>query len=224
VTCGDESISRVELERRSNRLARAYAELGVTEGRYVTVALANSVEFFVACAAIWKLGATPQPVSYRLPDRECQAIVELAQQIPAWVIQLHNDLPVEALQALRCSLAPRKLLGKVSVEGPAALLRAREISGCIDALLLDSCDRTSNRMGGTGLVHDWNLSAQIVRESPVPVILAGGLTSANVAKAIDLVHPWGVDVNTGVKADAGGKSAERCRQFVSASKAESGGG
>jgi phosphoribosylanthranilate isomerase len=155
---------------------------------------------------------------------EPQAIVELAQQIPAWVIQLHNDLPVEALQALRCSLAPRKLLGKVSVEGPAALLRAREISGCIDALLLDSCDRTSNRMGGTGLVHDWNLSAQIVRESPVPVILAGGLTSANVAKAIDLVHPWGVDVNTGVKADAGGKSAERCRQFVSASKAESGGG
>ena len=94
----------------------------------------------------------------------------------------------------------------------------------IDALLLDSCDRTSNRMGGTGLVHDWNLSAQIVRESPVPVILAGGLTSANVAKAIDLVHPWGVDVNTGVTGDAGGKSAERCRQFVSAAKAATGEG
>lgn len=78
VTCGDESIGREEFERRSNRLARAYAELGVTEGRYVTVALANSVEFFVACASIWKLGATPQPVSYRLPDRERQAIVELA--------------------------------------------------------------------------------------------------------------------------------------------------
>lgn len=78
VTCGDETIDRLELEHRSNRLARAYAALGVTQGCYVTVALANSVEFFIACVAIWKLGATPQPVSYRLPDRERQAIVELA--------------------------------------------------------------------------------------------------------------------------------------------------
>lgn len=78
VTCGSESVTRAELEFRSNQLARAYADLGVTQGRYVTVALANSVEFFVACTAIWKLGATPQPVSYRLPDRERQAIVELA--------------------------------------------------------------------------------------------------------------------------------------------------
>ncbi|MGA0878828.1 MAG: AMP-binding protein, partial [Ilumatobacteraceae bacterium] len=78
ITCGEESITRVELESRSNRLARAYADLGVTQGRYVTVALPNSVEFFVACVAVWKLGATPQPVSYRLPDRERQAIVELA--------------------------------------------------------------------------------------------------------------------------------------------------
>lgn len=78
VTCGDESITRAELEVRSNRLARAYAELGVSQGRYVTIALPNSVEFFVACVAVWKLGATPQPVSYRLPDRERQAIVELA--------------------------------------------------------------------------------------------------------------------------------------------------
>lgn len=78
VTCGDETITRSELESRSNRLARAYARLGVTQGRYVTVALANSVEFFVACVAIWKLGATPQPVSYRLPDRERQAIIDLA--------------------------------------------------------------------------------------------------------------------------------------------------
>lgn len=78
ITCGEDSVTRSELEARSNRLARAYADLGVSQGRYVTVALPNSVEFFVACVAVWKLGATPQPVSYRLPDRERQAIVELA--------------------------------------------------------------------------------------------------------------------------------------------------
>jgi bile acid-coenzyme A ligase len=78
ITCGDESITWTELESDTNRLARAFAALGVTKGSFVTVALPNSIAFFEACVATWKLGATPQPVSYRLPDRERQAIVELA--------------------------------------------------------------------------------------------------------------------------------------------------
>ena len=78
VTCGDRTVDRREFDRLSNRLARAYRELGVSPGRYVTIALPNSVDFYVACAAVWKLGAVPQPVSWRLPDRERQAIVELA--------------------------------------------------------------------------------------------------------------------------------------------------
>jgi phosphoribosylanthranilate isomerase len=146
------------------------------------------------------------------------AITELAQQVPAWAIQLHSDLSCEALHQLRRTLAPRKLLGKVSVEGPGAVARALEIDNFVDALLLDTCDRATNRVGGTGLVHDWNLSSQIARQSRVPVILAGGLTAANVVEAIDRVHPWGVDVNTGVKGDAGRKSAVRCGQFVCAAK------
>ncbi|MFF5477702.1 AMP-binding protein [Streptomyces sp. NPDC012935] len=78
VTCGAQTISREQLERRSNRLARAYARLGVEQGDFVTIALPNSVEFYLATVAIWKLGAVPQPVSWRLPLRERQAIVELA--------------------------------------------------------------------------------------------------------------------------------------------------
>lgn len=150
-------------------------------------------------------------------------IVELADQVPAWVIQLHGDLSIDALQYLRPRLTPRKLLGKVSVEGPEAVMQAREIHRFVDALLLDSCDRSTNRVGGTGLVHDWKLSAQIVHESPCPVILAGGLTAANVTAAIDFVAPWGVDVNSGVKGEGGGKSVERCREFVSAVKGAMGG-
>jgi len=78
VTCDDRTITRGELDRRTNRLARAYEALGVGEGDLVTIALPNSVEFYEAAVATWKLAATPQPVSYRLPDRERQAIVELA--------------------------------------------------------------------------------------------------------------------------------------------------
>src|SRR3954468_4452857 len=78
ITCGERSITSADLESRTNRLARAYEALGVTKNSFVTVGLPNSIEFFEACVAAWKLGATPQPISYRLPDRERQAIVELA--------------------------------------------------------------------------------------------------------------------------------------------------
>jgi bile acid-coenzyme A ligase len=78
ITCGDQSITWKDFESSTNRLARAYAALGVTPNSFVTVGLPNSIEFFQACVAVWKIGATPQPISYRLPDRERQAIVELA--------------------------------------------------------------------------------------------------------------------------------------------------
>jgi bile acid-coenzyme A ligase len=78
ITCGEESVTRQELRERTNRLARGFAELGVREGSLVTIALPNSIGFLEAAIAAWKLGAVPQPVSNRLPDRERQAIVELA--------------------------------------------------------------------------------------------------------------------------------------------------
>lgn len=78
VTCADDAITFAELHRRTNLLARAYASLGVEAGDMVTIALPNSVEFLVACVAVWKLGATAQPCSPVLPERERQAIVELA--------------------------------------------------------------------------------------------------------------------------------------------------
>jgi bile acid-coenzyme A ligase len=70
--------TRGKLERRSNRLARVYRDRGVGEGELVTLALPNGIEFFEACRAIWKLGATPQPISSRLPELERRAIVALA--------------------------------------------------------------------------------------------------------------------------------------------------
>lgn len=73
--------SRAELARRSNRLARRLAESGVGYGDLVTIALANSPGFYVACLAAWKLGAVPQPVSYRLPGPELDALIEVADPV-----------------------------------------------------------------------------------------------------------------------------------------------
>ena len=72
------ALTRRELDERTNGLARTYAELGVRVGDLVTIALPNGVGFVEACLAAWKLGATPQPVSAKLPPPELAAILELA--------------------------------------------------------------------------------------------------------------------------------------------------
>jgi bile acid-coenzyme A ligase len=78
VTCAGATLTRSELDRRGNRLARDLARRGVGHGDFVTVALPNSLDWFVAYVAIWKLGAIPQPVSAKLPQRELAEIVALA--------------------------------------------------------------------------------------------------------------------------------------------------
>jgi bile acid-coenzyme A ligase len=77
VTCDGQTITRGELDRSTNRLARAYAERGVGVGDYVTMVLPNSIEWIQAAVACWKLGAVPQPLSARLPDAELQGLLEL---------------------------------------------------------------------------------------------------------------------------------------------------
>jgi len=89
VTCEGVTITRDELDRRSNRLARAYASFGVSQGDLVTIGLRNGIEFYVSCYATWKLGAVPQPVSWRLPARERRQIIELAD--PPLVVGLDEQ-------------------------------------------------------------------------------------------------------------------------------------
>ncbi|MEY2449789.1 MAG: bile acid-coenzyme ligase [Acidimicrobiaceae bacterium] len=89
LTCGDEHVTRADFDARANRLGRDLAARGVGVGDMLTVALPNSVEWFVAVAAAWKIGAIPQPVSARLPGRELAAIVELAD--PKVVFGVDSD-------------------------------------------------------------------------------------------------------------------------------------
>jgi bile acid-coenzyme A ligase len=81
VSCGEDTLSYRELHRRSNRTAHGLAERGVEAGRIVVVALPNGLDFVIVCQAIWTLGATPLPVSFRIPERELADIVVLADAV-----------------------------------------------------------------------------------------------------------------------------------------------
>ncbi len=85
---GDE-VTFAALDARTNRLARAYAALGVGQDDFVTIALPNSIAFFEACFATWKLGATPQPVSAKLPKFELDQIIEVGN--PKLVVGARQD-------------------------------------------------------------------------------------------------------------------------------------
>ncbi|MGQ9788901.1 MAG: phosphoribosylanthranilate isomerase, partial [Candidatus Hadarchaeaceae archaeon] len=91
--------------------------------------------------------------------------------------------------------------------------RAIEIAGAADFLLIDTKGATG---GGTGLTHDWNLSAKIRRVVGRPIFLAGGLNPANVTQAIEIVRPYGVDVASGVESDLGRKDPKLMQEFVEA--------
>ena len=89
VTAGSTTRTRAEFEARTNRLARAYTGRGVRPGTLVTIALPTGAEFLEAVVATWKAGATPQPVSNRLPERELAEIIALAD--PSLIVGVDGD-------------------------------------------------------------------------------------------------------------------------------------
>jgi bile acid-coenzyme A ligase len=90
IKCLDETRSWKALHRRTNRIARGLMLRGVRHGDFLTIALPNSIGFIEACYAAWKIGAIPQPVSWRLPLIEMKAIADLANS-PVVV----NDAPLD---------------------------------------------------------------------------------------------------------------------------------
>ncbi|OIP28539.1 MAG: hypothetical protein AUK39_00305 [Dehalococcoidia bacterium CG2_30_46_19] len=100
--------------------------------------------------------------------------------------------------------SPEEIYAKLSA-GSKLLSTQRFIT------LLDS--QANGKYGGTGLTFDWEIAQQVARR--FPVIIAGGLNSENVAQAIELVAPWGVDVSSGVEVD-GIKSPAKIRAFIEA--------
>ncbi|MBP2681380.1 MAG: phosphoribosylanthranilate isomerase, partial [Candidatus Krumholzibacteriota bacterium] len=84
----------------------------------------------------------------------------------------------------------------------------------VDAFLTDTFDESTGRWGATGKTHDWSVSRRLVERSSRPVILAGGLTPQNVARAIREVRPAGVDAHTGVEDSRGRKDRSLVERFV----------
>ena len=181
-----------------------------------------SPDFILACTARRLARALPPFVQPWLvthlsaPDE----ILDLADAAAVCNIQLHGESTPEEVSAIRSALPPcAKLVRAVHPEPQDAFYEYADFVPSIDAFLIDTLNPKTGQVGGTGLTGNWLRAARFVQESPLPVILAGGLTPANVARAIERVRPYAVDVNTGVKTPADRtESAALCRAFVKAAR------
>ena len=144
--------------------------------------------------------------------------VDLCRYLGVDTLQLHGEFPTQDLPLVKVGLPNLKVIRAVHVTGREALAKARSLERHVDAIILDTHDAASGRHGATGRTHDWALSRQIVEQSRVPIILAGGLTPDNVEEAIETVRPWAVDVHTGVEDENGTRSFEKIREFVQRAK------
>lgn len=131
------------------------------------------------------------------------------------VFQLCDRVTPEVHRELKDRLPDVKLVQVVHVLGEASIEEASVQSHTVDALLLDSGnpDLATKSLGGTGRAHNWEISREIVRLSGVPVYLAGGLTPGNVAEAVRVVQPFGVDVCSGVRTE-GKLDRKKLERFV----------
>jgi phosphoribosylanthranilate isomerase len=147
---------------------------------------------------------------------DLEEVARTCKQVGCSTVQLHGEFALERIPQLRDRIPNVKIIKAVHVRDETAVRRAQEAALHADAILLDS--QTSTRIGGTGQTHDWGISARIVNAVAKPVILAGGLKPENVRQAIETVHPFAVDVNSGVEAADGAKSPERVREFIRLAK------
>jgi len=142
-------------------------------------------------------------------------IVAQQRRTRANTIQLVDRTTVDTRRALRATMPGIGIVQVVHVTGPESAAEAHEARVGSDAVLLDSGNPSLavKELGGTGRVHDWDVSARICRELDVPVFLAGGLNPGNVAEAVRTVRPFGVDVCSGLR-PAGKLDAQRVTDFV----------
>ncbi len=169
-----------------------------------------------------------------MPDNLGSAMALIRETRPTCV-QIHSDLPISELAEISKTV---KLIKTIAVpeDAPSGIAdhiisRIDALTGIADAILLDTStrSRTSNSTGaksgarsggdggdgggGTGKVHDWGISAEIVKRSGLPIILAGGLTPDNASDAIRKVHPYAVDTASGVETD-GKRDPDKVSRFI----------
>ena len=134
-------------------------------------------------------------------EQSSSGIIAHVKRVHTSTVQIVDELTTGDYNHIRRELPHLRIVQVIHVTGPESIEQAMQVQREVDAILLDSGDpkATIKTLGGTGNVHNWAISREIVEKVSVPVFLAGGLNAENVSGAIRTVQPFGVDVCSGVR-------------------------
>lgn len=202
---------------------------------------ADAIGFVFAEGKRTVTAAQVAPITEQLPafvekigvfaTRDYHAIVAAVEQAGLSGVQLHSPLDLSLSERLRvyfgnssekCSVIQvlpwwTDASAEEQRETFATEAEAVAEDGNADALLIDS--RTREASGGTGKTFDWVAAKDALQRVNYRLIVAGGLSPANVAQAIHALQPWGVDVSSGVELSPGHKDPEKLKEFIRQARA-----
>ncbi len=143
------------------------------------------------------------------------AIIAQQRRLGVNTIQICDRLESGTYDDLRQALPGIAIIQVIHVTGSESIEEALSVAPHVHGLLLDSGNQSLaiKELGGTGRIHDWEISRRIRELVNIPVFLAGGLNADNVVTAIRLVEPFGVDVCSGVRTQ-GKLDEKKLSQFL----------
>lgn len=141
--------------------------------------------------------------------------VERVIELKPFAIQLHGNEQQEFVKNMRDITSKTRIIKTLHVKKTTTFEdvknEAEAYSTLVDCLLLDT---QTDKTGGTGVTHDWRVSAQLVEAVDRPVFLSGGINPGNVRRAIEEVRPYCVDASSGLEYRPGFKDHDMVGRFV----------
>ena len=137
-----------------------------------------------------------------------EKVIEIANQVPLDVIQLHGDEDHTYIEQLK-QQTDKEIWKVVRVKDTNDIKEAEKLP--VDKLLLDTFTEEKDMYGGTGKVMNYNLIPK--EEISKPFFIAGGLHSNNIKEIIKKVHPYGIDISSGIETD-GYKDLKKMKEIM----------
>ncbi len=203
--------------------ARLAADAGADYvGVLVDVAVSERTRSTVQAVEI--ASASPIPTVLLLYNRTTSDIEEVVSQTQPFAVQLLGQESPQQVEELKSTVScqlwksvylPAGKPENVDMSAVRTEMRAYRDAGA-DFLLFDSVDMSLEkpRYGGTGKTCDWNVAAELITDSPLPVFFAGGIRPENVKAAIETIRPHGIDLCSGVEASKGIKDPSKLKRLM----------
>ena len=184
-----------------------FSERSVTIGTAVEIARQTSIPtvtpmFNRPTDWVRRAAETIRPYAIQLMGRESPDEVHLLKQ----------QLSCDVWKSLFLSIGTSE---KPDVEGIRVEMEAYTHAGA-DAFLFDTAEvsRGKVRFGGTGKTSDWDIASELIAASAIPAFLSGGIRAENVRRAVETVHPYGIDLCSGVESVKGSRDARKLKSLM----------